>query len=179
MKPLWTQIWIFLFCWLTIRNPPYSNKHRMRATCQYHSSRWHENSGQLNLSVHERSCSCLIYKVKWSRSVVSNSLRPHGLVAHQAPQSMGFSRQEYWRGLPFPSPGCLSYSGIEPRSPALQADALPSERDPNDDSIHMPLIPMSLKKVLGRPSTQWKRQLWEKNWLLAPKEVQTLNSQNL
>ena len=104
MKPLWTQIWIFLFCWLTIRNPPYSNKHRMRATCQYHSSRWHENSGQLNLSVHERSCSCLIYKVKWSRSVVSNSLRPHGLVAHQAPQSMGFSRQEYWRGLPFPSP---------------------------------------------------------------------------
>ena len=44
-------------------------------------------------------------------------------VAHQAPRSMGFSRQEYWSGLPFPSPGDLPDPGIEPRSPALQADA--------------------------------------------------------
>ena len=48
-------------------------------------------------------------------------------VAHQAPLSMGFSRQEYWSGLPFPSPGDLLNPGIEPRSPALQADALTSE----------------------------------------------------
>ena len=41
--------------------------------------------------------------------------------------SMEFSRQEYWSGLPFPSPGDLPNPGIEPRSPALQADALPSE----------------------------------------------------
>ena len=47
-------------------------------------------------------------------------------VAHQAPLSMGFSRQEYWSGLPFPSPGDLPDPGIEPRSPALQA-ALTSE----------------------------------------------------
>ena len=40
---------------------------------------------------------------------------------------MGFSRQEYWCGLPFPSPGDLPYPGIEPRSPALQANALPYE----------------------------------------------------
>ena len=40
---------------------------------------------------------------------------------------MEFSRQEYWNGLPFPSPGDLPNPGIEPRSPALQADALPSE----------------------------------------------------
>ena len=40
-------------------------------------------------------------------------------VAHQAPQSMGFSRQEYWSGLPFPSPGDLPDPGIKPRSPAL------------------------------------------------------------
>ena len=40
---------------------------------------------------------------------------------------MGFSRQEYWSGLPFPSPGDLPNPGIEPRSPALQADALPSK----------------------------------------------------
>ena len=44
-------------------------------------------------------------------------------VAYQASQSMGFSRQGYWRGLPFPSPGDLPYPGIEPRSPALQADS--------------------------------------------------------
>ena len=48
-------------------------------------------------------------------------------IAHQAPLSMGFSRQEYWSGLPFPSPGDLPNPGIEPRSPALQADALSSE----------------------------------------------------
>ena len=48
-------------------------------------------------------------------------------VAQQAPLSMGFSRQEYWSGLPFPSPGDLPDPDIEPRSHALQADALTSE----------------------------------------------------
>ena len=48
-------------------------------------------------------------------------------VACQAPLSMGFSRQEYWSGSPFPSPGDLADPGIEPRSSALQADSLPTE----------------------------------------------------
>ena len=48
-------------------------------------------------------------------------------VALQAPPSMGFSRQEYSSGLPFPSPGDFPDQGIEPRSPELQADALTSE----------------------------------------------------
>ena len=48
-------------------------------------------------------------------------------VAYQAPPSMEFSRQEYWSGLPFPSPGDLPNQGIEPMSPTLQADVLPSE----------------------------------------------------
>ena len=48
-------------------------------------------------------------------------------VACLTPLSMGFSRQDYWSGLPFPSPGDLSDPGIEPGSPALQSDALPSE----------------------------------------------------
>ena len=48
-------------------------------------------------------------------------------VAHQAPLSMVFPRQEYWSGLPFLSPGDLVDPGIKPRSPALQADFLPSE----------------------------------------------------
>ena len=48
-------------------------------------------------------------------------------VAYQDSPSMGFSRQEYWSGLPFPSPGDLPDPGIEPGSPALEADALTSE----------------------------------------------------
>ena len=48
-------------------------------------------------------------------------------VAYQAPPSIEFSKQEYWSGFPFPSPEDLPDSGIEPRSPALQADTLPSE----------------------------------------------------
>ena len=48
-------------------------------------------------------------------------------VAHRAPMSVEFSRQEYWSGLPFHSPGDLPNPGIEPRSPTLQADSLPSE----------------------------------------------------
>ena len=47
--------------------------------------------------------------------------------AYQAPASMGFFRQEYWSGLPFPSPGNLPDPGIELGSPALQADSLPSK----------------------------------------------------
>ena len=48
-------------------------------------------------------------------------------VAHKAPPCMQFCRQEYWSGLPFPSPRHLSNPGIEPGSPALRADVLPSE----------------------------------------------------
>ena len=48
-------------------------------------------------------------------------------ISHQAPLPMEFSRQEYWSELPFPSPGCLPNPGIEPRSPALWADSLPSD----------------------------------------------------
>ena len=60
--------------------------------------------------------------------VVSYFLRPHGLyVDYHAPLSMAFSRLEYCNGLPFPSPEDLPNPGIKPGSPALQADALPSE----------------------------------------------------
>ena len=56
-------------------------------------------------------------------------------VAYQAPQSMGFSRHEYWSGLPFPSSGDLSNPGIEPRSPALRVDPLPSKPPGNNVSL--------------------------------------------
>ena len=61
-----------------------------------------------------------------SRSVVSNSATLW-TVACQAPLSMEFSKQKYWSGLTFPSPGDLPNPGIEPASPALQADSLPSQ----------------------------------------------------
>ena len=59
-------------------------------------------------------------------------------VAHQAPLSMGFPRQEYWSGLPFPFPGDLPNPGIELGSPVLQADSLPSE-PPGRPNITLPL----------------------------------------
>ena len=62
-----------------------------------------------------------------SFSVVSNSFATPWTAACQAPLSMGFSRQEYWSGYPFPSPGGLPDPGIEPTSPGLHADSLPSE----------------------------------------------------
>ena len=50
----------------------------------------------------------------------------------QAPLSMGFSKQKYWSRLPFPSPGGFPDPGVEPRSPALQADSLPTLRYEGD-----------------------------------------------
>ena len=64
------------------------------------------------------ACVCVYVCVCVSRSVMSNSVTPW-TVTHQGPLSMEFSRQEYWSGLPIPSPGGLPDSGIEIRSPAL------------------------------------------------------------
>ena len=64
-----------------------------------------------HLKVKVKSLSCVrLFTTPWTS-------------VHQAPLSMGFSRQEYWSGLPCPSPGDLPNPGIEPRSPALQVDA--------------------------------------------------------
>ena len=69
--------------------------------------------------------------------------------AYQAPPSMGFSRQEYWSGVPFPSPGDLPDPGIEPRSPTLQADSLPSE--PPGKPINTGVGSLSLLRGSSRP----------------------------
>ena len=68
------------------------------------------------------------------------------IVAHQTPLSMGFSRQECWSGLTFPSPGDLPNPGIQPESPVLWADSLPSEPPGN------PPVDQRYSPVLGRPS---------------------------
>ena len=61
------------------------------------------------------SLSCVqLFATPWTRT-------------YQTPLFMGFSKQEYWNGFPFPSPGDFPDPGLKPRSPALQADALPSE----------------------------------------------------
>ena len=103
-------------------------------------------------------------------------------VSYQAPPSMGFSRQECWSGLPFPSPGDLPDPGIEPRSPTLQADALPSDPpgkplDSSDNCIwkskwrqnaemtsKMQNVEESYTLIIGsRTKLQWIRTLKEKH----------------
>ena len=67
-----------------------------------------------------------IYIYTHTLSVISDFAIPWTVV-HQAPLSMGFSREEYWSELLFPSPGHLPHPGIEPGSPALKADSLTTE----------------------------------------------------
>ena len=77
--------------------------------CKYSHTK--DGSGESSEPVNQwRCCHVRLFATPWS-------------VAHQAPLSMEFSRQEYWGGLSFPSPEDLPNPGIEPRSPALQADA--------------------------------------------------------
>ena len=76
-------------------------------------------------------------------------------VAHQAPLSMEFPRQEYWRGLPFSSPWDLPNPGIEPRSPVLQADSLLTSLDQGD---HCPILlcpECALQGCLGPGGRTW------------------------
>ena len=82
------------------------------------TSRGKEGKGEVKGEVREPKYSSL--------SCVQLFLTPW-TTAHQAPLSMGFPRQEYWSGLPFPSLGDLPDPGIKPRSPAFQADSLPTE----------------------------------------------------
>ena len=75
-------------------------------------------------------------------------------VVGQAPLSMGFSRQEYWSGLPFPSPRNLPDPGIEPESPVLQADSLPSELPGN------PSAPLNLLSIFVENSFRAEKSLF-------------------
>ena len=105
---------------------------------------WHFPTGQRDLISH-------VVKVKVkSLSCVRLFVTPWA-IAYQAPPSIGFSRQEYWSGLPFPSPGDLPDSGIEPRSPALQADALTSE--PPVKPSHVVKVIVNSKKLYLQLST--------------------------
>ena len=78
---------------------------------------------------------------------------------------MGFSRQEYWSGLPFPSPGDLPDPGIETRSPAFQADALTSE-PPGKPKVRLDTIKL-LEENIGR--TLFDMNHSNTFWDLSPK----------
>ena len=80
-------------------------------------------------------------------------------VAYQAPPSMGFSRQEYWSGLPLPSPGDLPNPGTEPGSPALQADSLPFE--PWFNGSKASLVAQRIKRPPAMQETQVQSLGWE------------------
>ena len=84
-------------------------------------------------------------------------------VAHEAPPCMEFSRQEYWSGLPFLSPGDLPDPGIEPKSPALQADSLLSEppRKPKTTVVGSLFL---LQGIF--PNQELKRGLPHCRWIL-------------
>ena len=84
-----------------------------------------------------------------SHSVKPDSLQPPGTVAHQAPLSLGLSRQEYWSEFPFPPPGDLPDPGIEPASPALAGGVFTRELPgkPTILTILPTLLPVSLAYV--------------------------------
>ena len=77
------------------------------------------------MGISKHSGEVYIVVIIYSLSLVQLFCDPMVTVEHQAPLCMGFSRQEYWSRLPFPSPGDLSNPGIEPTSPALKVDSLP------------------------------------------------------
>ena len=80
-----------------------------------------------------------------------------------APPSMGFSRQESWSGLPFPSSGDLPDPGIEPRSPTLEADTLTSEPPGNPSSILKEINPeYSLKRLMLQMKLQYFGHLMQR-----------------
>ena len=79
----------------------------------------------LNFLTSFKSVDMLTGLLSLSCSVISNSFVTPCILAHQAPLSMGFPKQVYWSGLPFPAPGDLPDPGIEPISPTWQATFLP------------------------------------------------------
>ena len=110
------------------------------------------------------------HEMKWRRSVLSDSATPW-TVAHRAPLSREFSRQEYWSGSPCSPPEDLPDPGIESRSPALQADALPSEPPGKPDQWQD--VSYSLASVFSVPPSPWvssqmfllDRYLWLKEYV--------------
>ena len=102
---------------------------------------------------------------------MSDSVTPR-TVAHQAPLSLEFSRQEYWSRLPCPSPGDLPNPGIKPRSPALQADYLPAEPqgtpssgERNGNPLQYSCLKKSMDRAAWRATVRGVTELDMTEWL--------------
>ena len=96
-------------------------------------------------------------------------------VAHQAPLSMGFFRQEYWSGLPCPPPGDLLHPRIEPESPvapALWADSLPLVPPGKPQSNYTPVEINTEKAMAPHSSTP----AWKIPWMEEPGRLQSMRS---
>ena len=105
----------------------------------------------------ERAMHCIGVCCVFSHSVVSSSLCLHGLQPARLFCPWGFSRQEHWSGLPCPPPADLPSPGIEPRSPALQVDSLPSQ--PPRKSIVLEItLQINEERVQNGP-TPWEKQM--------------------
>ena len=99
-----------------------------------------------------------------SRSVVSNSLLPHGLQPMRFLCPWGFSRQEYWSGLPCPPPGNLPNPGIKSRSPTLQVDSLLAE------------LPLAIPQYKIKSSKEKKLFLIWKKLFIQPIATEIVNN---
>ena len=127
-------------------------------------------------------CRQILYRLNKQGSPIVKSLScvrlfvtPWTTAASQAPLSMGFSRQEYWSGLPLPSPGDLPDSGIEPRSPTLQADALPSK--PWGKPLESPIVTLNYSDLDRRQTEDLEPQNFRNpdgKTLEAPQEISWL-----
>ena len=108
-------------------------------------------------------------------------------VAHQSPRSMGFSRQEYWSGLPFPSPGDVPDPGIEARSPTLQADALTSASPGKPLNTRIQVLTLKISREERKPGRRKKgeeagdggQKVWPYRHLLPPTHTQALQDFSL
>ena len=99
----------------------------MTSSGNLYDARTHTHTDTYSQHTHTHTHTALCEPACCLASVVLDSLQILWTVAHQAPLSMGFSRKEYWRGLPCPPPGDLYDPGMDPASPAtpaLQADSL-------------------------------------------------------
>ena len=113
-----------------------------------------------------KSVTVSIFHIEYAQSYPT-LCDPMDSIAQQVPLSMEFSRQEYWSGVPFPSPGNFSNSGIEPRSPTLQVVSLPSE-PPGKPRFVIAFLPKSKHLLIS-----WLQSL--STVILEPKKIRPVS----
>ena len=133
------MVWLSLF----FRSPPFCTSQIFPGSPTYKPSYPHPPKAP-----HLFSQGCLLSFYSGGSLVAKSclTLATPWTVVHKAPLSMGFSRQEYWSGFPFPTSGELPHPGIEPESPSLQADSWPTEPPDKTFFLHFSSV-QSLSRV--------------------------------